>query len=136
MKRNKLLVVVDDDTEFRAALISLFKDYPVDVIGFASGEEASEFLCEVRVQPDLIVLDVELKIGGLSGVDVAHILRESCGFESPILFLSAEPTVDIWTQLISGTRALSKKNSFRKIFNEIVGGHGSSGPPLMYLESL
>lgn len=133
MEKNKLVVVVDDDIDFREAMLSIFKHYPVDVLGFATGEEASEFLCELRVHPDLIILDVELKIGGLSGVDVAHILRKSCGYEAPILFLSAEPTVDIWTQLIPNSRALSKKNSFRRIFSEITGGHGSTGPALMHL---
>jgi len=133
VKRNKFLVVIDNDVAFREAIMSLFKNYPVDVLGFSTGEEATEFLCEVRIQPDLVVLDVELKVGGLSGVEVAHKLRETCGLDFPILFLSAEPTVNIWSRHIPGARALSKKNSLKRIFNEITGRHG--GNPLMILEN-
>lgn len=126
MERNKILVLVDDDIEFRDAVMSLFKCLPIDVLGFETGEEAIEFIEELSFQPDLIVLDIELKIGGLSGVEVAHHLRSKSGVLSPILFLSAEETVAMWTNHIPNSRALQKQNSLRRIFKEITenGGGG------------
>ncbi len=124
MDRKKILVVVDDDTEYRQALLSLFEGHPIEVLGFQTGEDAVEFLQGLSVHPDLIVLDIELKIGGLSGVEVAHQLRRECGIGSPILFLSSEPTVEVWTHSIPGTQALSKQNSFRKIYAEIMSQTG------------
>ncbi len=131
MERNKTLVIVDDDVEFREAVMSLFKDQPIDVLGFTTGEEAIEFIDELRFQPDLIVLDIELKIGGLSGVEVAHHLRKQSGVFGPILFLSAEETVNMWTSRIPNSRALQKQNSLRRIFKEITGfeGGGLLSPP-------
>ena len=127
MERNKILVIVDDDIEFREAVMALFKDSPIDVLGFSTGEEAIEFIDEIVFQPDLIVLDIELKIGGLSGVEVAHHLRHKSGIISPILFLSAEETVGTWVSHIANSRALQKQNSLRRIFKEIMETNSGLG---------
>lgn len=119
MYSEKTLVVVDDDLEFQQALIHLLKEQHPHILNFQTGEEAIEFFRAFSVHPDLIVLDVELKIGGLSGIDVAHQLRTQMGLDSPIVFLSAEPHVEVWTKAIPGSRALSKQNSFRRIAKEL-----------------
>lgn len=128
---NRIIVVVDSDWNFRNQIISLFRNRKIDVLGFDSGDYALEFIRDTHLHPDLTILDTELLMGRLSGIEVAHELRDKCGILTPILFLSSEPTLDIWPQHIPNSRALSKRSSLRKIFKEITG-HGSE-PPLITL---
>jgi putative nucleotidyltransferase with HDIG domain len=63
------LLLVDDDSGFRALLRTTFEDVAVDVDEAASASEAVQRICSVK--PDVIVLDV-----GLPGMDGLAFCRE------------------------------------------------------------
>lgn len=132
METQKLLVVIDSNWKFRNKISSLFENRPVEVLGFDTGDFALEFIRETGIHPDLVIVDPELPLGHLSGIEVAHKLRELYGIQSPILFLSEEPTVEIWPKHISNSRAMSKQNSIRRILQEISGR--GTGPALIHIQ--
>jgi CheY-like chemotaxis protein len=118
----KTIVVVDDSVDFQHAMTVAFRNEPFEILTFKSGEEAIEYIREMQIRPDQVILDIELKIGGLSGFEVARILRGKLFLECPIVFVSAEPTVDVWPRHVPNSKAVSKLNSLRKICREILAG--------------
>lgn len=83
LRTQPAVFVVDDDEAVRRSLLMLLFPQGLAVRGFASGED---FLAAVDPQqPGCVILD--LRLGGLSGLEVADRLREA---RSPqvVLFLS------------------------------------------------
>jgi two-component system, response regulator, stage 0 sporulation protein F len=78
------VLVIDDDLDFREALVDLLGIMGWDAEGAASGEEGLNSVLE-RV-PDVLLLDHRMP--GLSGADVVERLRTE-GIEVPIVFMTA-----------------------------------------------
>lgn len=82
------VLVVDDDDEFRAALVDLLERNGYETTQVTSGEEALE---AVRAEaPALAILDICLP--GISGYSVCHELRQRFGPGLPVLFVSSART--------------------------------------------
>jgi CheY-like chemotaxis protein len=84
------VLVVDDEPDVRLALRAMLESQGWKVEEAATGEEALE-RCR-RPGIDVVVLDH--KMPGLTGMEVARILREE-GFRKPIVIYSAYLTLDI-----------------------------------------
>ena len=82
------VLVVDDDEGFRAFVGTLLEAARFRCLEAGSGEEALAVARELR--PSLVVLDVRLP--GISGLEVCDRLREQLGDDLPILFVSGEKT--------------------------------------------
>jgi DNA-binding response OmpR family regulator len=78
------VLVVDDDLDFREALVDLLGIMGWDAEGAATGEEGLNILYE-RL-PDVLLLDHRMP--GLSGAEVVERLRSE-GIEIPIVFMTA-----------------------------------------------
>lgn len=79
----KKILLVEDDRLVLATMAGGLRDAGYEVCEAATGDEALR-ICEER-RPDLVILDVRLP--GISGIDVAERLAESC--DTPFIFLTA-----------------------------------------------
>lgn len=80
------IMLVEDDASMTQELESLLTDLGYSIVGQASSGEEALMKVE-KINPDLIIMDVGLRIGGLDGVDTAKKIYQ--GFGIPSLFLTA-----------------------------------------------
>lgn len=116
MKKLNILIVEDE------ALIAKDIEYSLQQLGYIisgiayDGVQALDLI--QRTQPDLVLLDIELK-EGLSGIDIAHILNEKHNI--PFIYLTsyADPaTIDMVKKTLPFGYVL-KPFSERELFSAI-----------------
>jgi len=127
---NKILVV-DDEADIRDILQFNLENAGFAVDCAASAEEALEMLAEDH---SMILLDVMMH--GMSGFQMARILREERGDQTPIIFLTAKDTQD---DLLTGFSAgaddyIPKPFSIQEVIARVnallrrIAVSGSQGP--------
>lgn len=84
--KNKLIYIVDDDSEFADRLGVKLQDYGYQVAIFLSGLSFA-FALE-RKRPDVIVMDMFLPEGALAGADVSRHIDTEGMSHIPVIFLS------------------------------------------------
>jgi DNA-binding NarL/FixJ family response regulator len=82
--RRAAILVVDDDAGFREFIASLCTHAGLDAIEAVDADEAMATAREQHV--DAALLDVELP--GISGYELCRELRDECGPELPVIFVS------------------------------------------------
>lgn len=80
------ILIVEDDARFRAHVTEVLSQAGFATEAVATGEQA--LAASRGERPVLVLLDVRLP--GLSGYEVCHVLREEFGEALPILFMSGE----------------------------------------------
>jgi two-component system, OmpR family, lantibiotic biosynthesis response regulator NisR/SpaR len=77
------ILIVDDEEEILSLLKDSLEDEGYEIITATNGNDA---IRKIKLQPDLIILDIMLP--GINGFDICHAIRDiiSC----PILFLSSK----------------------------------------------
>ena len=110
------ILVVDDEPDLREILQCNFENAGYHVDTAASAEEALELLTD---QHDLLLLDVML--GGMSGYQLASVLRKERNNNIPIIFLTAKDTeVDMLTGFSAGgDDYISKPFSLQEVLARI-----------------
>lgn len=99
------LLIVDDDPTVRLTLHRAFSRQPdFDVVAEAADGEAAVALAQ-ELEPDVIVMDVQMP--KLTGLEATLRLREM-GIDTPILFLTADTSMDAQTRRISHVSLLLK----------------------------
>ena len=88
-----LVILVDDDDDFREALHELMLSVGLDAIGFASTRDLLK--AELPDRPGCFVCDVRMP--GVSGLDLQRQLAES-GDIKPIIFLTAHGDIPMSVQ--------------------------------------
>ena len=132
---NKILVV-DDEADIRDILQFNLENAGFAVDCAASAEEALEMLAEDH---SMILLDVMMH--GMSGFQMARILREERGDQTPIIFLTAKDTQD---DLLTGFSAgaddyIPKPFSIQEVIARVnallrrIAVSGSQGPVRIYI---
>ena len=127
---NKILVV-DDEADIRDILQFNLENAGFAVDCAASAEEALEMLADDH---SMILLDVMMH--GMSGFQMARILREERGDQTPIIFLTAKDTQD---DLLTGFSAgaddyIPKPFSIQEVIARVnallrrIAVSGSQGP--------
>ena len=109
--RSVRLVVVDDHALFRAGLISLLSEMPeFEVVGEA-GEGRSALDLVDRIQPDVVLLDVNMP--GMGGVETVRSLRSLPEKEQPrILMLTiSKSEEDLMGAIAAGADGYLLKNA-------------------------
>jgi DNA-binding NarL/FixJ family response regulator len=108
MKRIRL-VIVDDHALFRAGLVSLLEEMQeFEVVGEASnGKEALEVVS--RVQPDLILLDVNMPI--MNGVDTVSALNDLSSNPRIIMLTISRHDEDLFGAINAGADGYLLKNA-------------------------
>jgi DNA-binding NarL/FixJ family response regulator len=87
-KDRELILVVDDDSGFRAYVNALLADADLRINEAASGEEALRLAAEE--EPSLVLLDIDMPV--MNGYLVFRKLRERFGERLPIIFISGVRT--------------------------------------------
>ncbi len=83
-----LILVVDDDEDYRMFVSLLLQRVGYETCEAATGEEALD--AARRTRPDLVLLDVHMP--GLSGYEICRELRDEFGQQLPIIFVSGART--------------------------------------------
>ncbi|MBI5588918.1 MAG: response regulator [Deltaproteobacteria bacterium] len=83
------VLIVDDEDGFRSVLIRRLQNRGIQAFGVGRGEEALEFLKTRNV--DVVLLDI--KMPGMSGVDVLHQMRKQ-GCKAEVIVLSGHVFLD------------------------------------------
>jgi DNA-binding response OmpR family regulator len=86
---DRKILIVDDEADIRDILQFNMENAGFNVETAASAEEALGMLSEDH---SLILLDVMM--GGMSGFDMAQVLRNERGNQTPIIFLTAKTSQD------------------------------------------
>ncbi len=86
-QRTSRLTIIDDDLMSREVLTLLADDAGFEVTAFESGEEALAALGPDP--PDAVVADMQMP--GVSGDDLANLLRGACGPATKLLAMSGSP---------------------------------------------
>ena len=95
-----LIYVVDDDASVRAALTMLFRSADMEVKTYEAAEDLLE--CQLREQNTCLISDIKLK--GLSGIELQQQLAER-GIQIPVIFLTAFDSNEIRQQAKKGGAA-------------------------------
>jgi DNA-binding response OmpR family regulator len=88
MARAKVLVV-EDNTDMREAVVGYLRSNGYVVSGVGSGEDV--FSQDLQLKADIALLDISLP--GISGLEITKRLKQT-GFDGPIIALTARDTVD------------------------------------------
>jgi FixJ family two-component response regulator len=84
------VAVVDDDEDLCRALARLLRASDIHPVTYGSAEE---FLADTKhPQFDCLVLDIQL--GGMSGTELAHELRQTGGHQVPVVYLTAHDSLE------------------------------------------
>ena len=81
--KEKIVAVVDDDPEMRAAMVRILSALGYSAKTFDSAE--SFLVCARTSNANCLVVDIQL--GDISGVELAHQLAAD-GFKFPIIFMT------------------------------------------------
>ncbi len=118
----KKILVVDDEADTLELVQAILSHENFQVLKALNGNEALELLSE---NPALILLDVKMP-GGLSGLDICHILKSDERYKDiPIIIFSAKVLdQDIQEGLKAGaleyiTKPFSSKELIRQINKHI-----------------
>jgi two-component system NarL family response regulator len=105
------ILIVDDHPVVRAGLLTLLGKEPrLAVVGAAHcGEEAISMLAAAPV--DVLLLD--LRMPGISGIDLLGILRKKSGAPAVIILSSYEYDEEVYQAVKAGARGYLSKNASR-----------------------
>ena len=89
-----IIAVVDDDESVRESLAGLAETVGYEAALFASAEE---FLQSVRLRDSLACLILDVRLPGMSGVELYTQLTQSCrSIPTIIITAHANPEIDTW----------------------------------------
>jgi CheY-like chemotaxis protein len=87
------VMVVDDDSDLREAIMEMLQDNAYSVVGAANGKEALDFLRRATSLPCVILLDLMMPI--MDGKTFrAELMRNPELSEIPVVVLSAHANMD------------------------------------------
>ena len=94
-----VILAVDDQPEVRRLLSDIFRGRGRELVGFASGEEATALLRTHSSEVALAVLDLDLGRGAKNGLQVLQEIRGSWP-DVPVIILTGNATVDAAVQAV------------------------------------
>lgn len=108
---NKLgpIVIIEDDADDQEILFDIFKDlnYENELVFFADGELALEYLIKINIQPFLVLSDINMpKLGGMELREKIHNNEDLRLKSIPYLFFSTSAeqkhVIDAYSRSIQG----------------------------------
>lgn len=124
MNKNGPVIIIEDDLDDQEIFTEIFKklNYPNEVVFFADGESALDYLNQPKILPFLILSDVNLP--KLSGFDLRIKLRTDADLAVkciPYLFfttaLNQKAVIDAYSMSVQGF--FVKENSMSELENTI-----------------
>ncbi len=124
------LVIVDDHALFRDGISSLLRAWGHQVVGQAgNGVEAIRLVDEH--EPDIALLDVRMP-GGMSGVEVARVVKERHPRTSVVMLTVSEDEDDLFHAIESGAQGYLMKDlesgQFRAMLEAVGRGEAAITP--------
>jgi two-component system alkaline phosphatase synthesis response regulator PhoP len=85
----KTILLVDDESDILLTVSKVLETFGYNVIKAKNGQECIEKLCDMRDNPDLVLLDIMMP--EISGWDVAAKIKDNPDWKKiPIVFLTAK----------------------------------------------
>lgn len=84
-----VILVVEDETSVRTSLSRLLRKKGIRAIAVATADDALDQVQEVRIRPDLLVCDYNLR-GSANGVDTINALREALEWNIPAIVMTGD----------------------------------------------
>jgi PAS domain S-box-containing protein len=84
-----VIFVVEDETSVRTSLSRLLREKGIRAIAVATAEDALAQVQEVRIRPDLLICDYNLR-GSANGVDTINALREALEWNIPAIVMTGD----------------------------------------------
>ena len=85
----KTILLVDDESDILLTVSQVLETFGYNVIKAKNGQECLEKLCDMRDNPDLVLLDIMMP--EISGWDVAAKIKDNPDWKKiPIVFLTAK----------------------------------------------
>ena len=85
----KTILLVDDEPDILFTIAQTLEVFGYNVIKAKNGQECIEKLCEMKVNPELVLLDIMMP--EISGWDVAAKIKDNPDWKKiPIVFLTAK----------------------------------------------
>jgi DNA-binding NtrC family response regulator len=115
MSRRRRILIVDDEVLMVRTLTDILKMRDWDVTGAHAGEEAIEIL---RSNPDIDIVLMDVRMGGMTGVDALRIIREERP-GLPVVLMTAYSTADLLAEAErqGAVRILSKPLAIRGLLD-------------------
>ena len=99
-----VIQVVDDDEAVRLSLVFVLQTVGFEVSGYV---DASDFLARVQFDHGILISDVRMP--GINGIELAHLLRER-GSTMPIILISGNGSSTLKSEAMSaGVAAILEK---------------------------
>ncbi|TVR35837.1 MAG: response regulator [Balneolaceae bacterium] len=125
MNKTGAIVIIEDDTEDQIILNEIFEElnYDNQIIFFKDSEEALEFLQNTKIEPFLVLSDINMpKLNGMELREKIHNNEDLRRKSIPYLFFSTSAeqkhVVDAYSRSIQGF--FIKSNNYEKTKNTIV----------------
>ncbi len=96
-----VILLVEDETSVRTSLSRLLRARGIRAIAVATTDDALAQVHEVRIRPDLLICDYNLR-GSANGVDTINVLREALEWNIPAIVM----TGDIRSKVVDSIAAL------------------------------
>jgi PAS domain S-box-containing protein len=84
-----VILIVEDETSVRTSLTRLLRVKGINAIGVATADDALAQVHEVRIRPDLLICDYNLR-GSANGVDTINALREALEWNVPAIVMTGD----------------------------------------------
>ena len=86
---SKTILVVDDEPDILISVSQTLEIFGYNIVKAKSGQECIEKLCEMKNNPDLVLLDIMMP--EISGWDIAAKIKDNPDWKKiPIVFLTAK----------------------------------------------
>jgi signal transduction histidine kinase/ActR/RegA family two-component response regulator len=103
-----IALLVEDDSEVRAAMSALLEKWGVDLLEASSAEEALELIDSVGMAPDVVMVDYHLAHGA-TGLEALERIRAAAGVRVPAILITADRTRAVAREAeAAGAQLLSK----------------------------
>ena len=84
-----VILIVEDETSVRTSLSRLLRMKGINAIAVATADDALAQVHEVRIRPDLLICDYNLR-GSANGVDTINALREALEWNVPAIVMTGD----------------------------------------------
>ena len=92
-KKNKSVLIADDQEELREVLADKLHALGKEVIAFSSGRRLLVHLQDASVDVELVVLDLDFGVGEPDGIEILKVINEKW-YDLPVIILTGKGNVD------------------------------------------
>jgi PAS domain S-box-containing protein len=123
-----VIFVVEDETSVRTSLSRLLREKGIRAIAVATADDALAQVQEVRIRPDLLICDYNLR-GSANGVDTINALREALEWNIPAIVMTGDIRSKVLDSITApGVSVLIKPVTAKDLLQQISRLHQEAIP--------